>query len=168
MEQYDVLAAMESCLRKTGIYKLDGTTLVDAELAAYGAGFQFILDDYQILAKEIAVQTAESFGLTMREALIEQSFSHLPLEKRREQLLQNLAVGNDDYTVSAMEQQLDSLGITAHITERTADNAITVTVTDISRLAVQSRSVVQALAKIYLPAHLYVTYDFSQVNCNSA
>lgn len=168
MEGYDVLAAMKSCLRKTGIYKLDGTTLVDVELAAYGAGFQLILDAYQILAKEIAVQMAESFGLTMREALIAQSFSHLPLERRRVQLLQNLAVSNDDYTISAMEQQLDSLGITAHITERTADNTITVTVTDISRLAVQSQPAVQTLAEIYLPAHLYVTYDFSQVNCNPA
>lgn len=70
--------------------------------------------------------------------------------------------------ISAMEQQLDSLGITAHITERTADNTITVTVTDISRLAVQSQPAVQTLAEIYLPAHLYVTYDFSQVNCNPA
>lgn len=162
MERYDVLAVMRKRLRETGLYKLDGTTKVDAELKAYTAGFQAVMNAYEKLAGELAVQTAETFGLTLREGLIGLSLSHLPLAQRRAQLLQNLAVSGNDYTVEAIEKALDAAGITARITERPEDNAITVTVTDISRTGAEERSVVETLAALYLPAHLHITYDFSE------
>lgn len=164
MEQYDVLAVMQKRLRETGLYRLDGTTVADAELKAYAAGFQFVMNAYETLAKELAVKTAESFGLTMREGLLGLSFSHLPLAQRRAQLLTNLSVSGGDYTVAALERALDGVGITARITERPDDKAITVTVTDTARTGAASQSAVQALAELYLPAHLHITYDFSQTD----
>lgn len=167
MERYDVLAVMQKRLRETGLYKLDGTTMADAELKAYAAGFQIVMDAYETLAGELMVKTAESFGLTLREGLIGLTLSHLPLEQRRGQLLQNLSVCGNDYTVAAIEKALDGVGITARITERPDDNAITVMVTDLSRTGAESQSAVEALAELYLPAHLHVTYDFSQTYLTS-
>ncbi len=164
MELYDVLAVMQKRLRETGLYRLDGTTVVDAELKAYAAGFQVVMNDYETLAKELAVNTAESFGLAMREGMLGIPLSHLPLGQRRAQLLQNLSVCSNDYTVDAIEKALDGVGITARITERPDDKAITVTVTDAARTGTESQSAVQALAALYLPAHLHVFYDFSQTD----
>ena len=58
MERYDSLANLKDCLAQTGIYTLDGTTLVDVELSAYAAGLELALDAYEELLGELFVETA--------------------------------------------------------------------------------------------------------------
>ncbi len=163
MERYDILKAMRARLRETGVYQADGSTLIDAELAAYAAGFRLVLDAYEQLQREMLVQTASDYGLVLREQLTGYSFSHLETPQRRQMLLGCLSVGPEDHTTAALERALDSVGITATITEHPAERAITVTVTDVSRLRQQTTYAVQSLAAPWMPAHLLVTYDCSAV-----
>jgi hypothetical protein len=89
--------------------------------------------------------------------------SYLSLEERRKMVLHRLSTGENDYTVSALEQSLDSVGITAAITEQPGEKQITVTVTKASRVQPETKAAVRERAALVLPAHLTVTYDFSNV-----
>lgn len=163
MERYDSLANLKDCLAQTGIYTLDGTTLVDVELSAYAAGLELALDAYEELLGELFVETAETYGLSCWENALGCSFSHVSLAKRRKMLLGQLAVSENDYTVSCLEQALDSVGIVATITEQPAEQAITVVVTDAVRVVEKTQAAVRTLAELVLPAHLSVRYDFTSV-----
>ncbi len=163
MESYDVLAVMRSRLAATGLYTADGTTLVDSELSAYAAGFQLVLDDYTELAREAMVQTAETYGITLREAVLGLALPHLTMETRRELLLARLAVGCNDCNVEAVERALQSVGVTAEITEQPEEGAITVTVTGASQVQPRTQAALKERMALFLPAHLLVNYDFSQV-----
>lgn len=163
MEQYDVCAVMRSRLSSTGLYTVDGTTLVDAELAAYAAGFQMVLDAYSELAREAMLQTAEDYGITMREALVGYSLPHLQMATRRQLLLDRLAMSSNAYTVGDLERALRSVGVVAAITERPEERSITVTVTNVSQVQPKTQAAVKARAELFLPAHLRIEYDFSQV-----
>ena len=154
MERYDSLANLKDCLAQTGIYTLDGTTLVDVELSAYAAGLKLVLDAYEELLGELFVETAETYGLSCWENALGCSFSHVSLAKRRKMLLGQLAVSENDYTVSCLEQALDSVGIVA---------TITVVITDAVRVVEKTQAAVRTLAELVLPAHLSVRYDFTSV-----
>ena len=62
-----------------------------------------------------------------------------------------------------LERALDSLGITAKLEEHPEKDSITVVVEDISRLREPTEAAAKALAAQFLPAHLLIEYDFSQV-----
>ncbi|MDD5952707.1 MAG: hypothetical protein PUC32_03515 [Oscillospiraceae bacterium] len=163
MEPYDVLTGMKNRLRETGLYTLDGTTLVDAELAAYAAGFAPLMASYDELCRELMVQTAESYGIDQREMLLGNGFLYLPLETRRQMLLARLAMSGNDYTADALQRALDSVGIVSTITEQPSSDSILVKVTDVSRVSSKTQAAVKALAEQFLPAHLCIAYDFSAV-----
>ena len=163
MERYAILDVMRRRLRETGLYTVDGTTLVDAELQAYAAGFQPVMEAYEALERELSVETAVDYGLTMRESLVGLETAHLPLAERRRMLLERMSIGCNDHTAAALERALDSLGITAKLEEHPEKDSITVVVEDISRLREPTEAAVKALAAQFLPAHLLIEYDFSQV-----
>lgn len=163
MERYDVLDVMGRRLRETGLYTVDGTTLVDAELQAYAAGFQPVMEAYEELERELSIRTATDYGLTLREALVGQWAPHLSVAERRRMLLARLSIGSNDHTVPALERALDSVGIIAQIKENPAEDSITVVVTDVSRLQNPTAEMIQSLAGQFLPAHLLIEYDLSKV-----
>lgn len=167
MEEYRALPVMQSRLRETGLYTVDGNTLVDAELKAYAAGLQIVMDAYERLEKETMVQTAEDYGLVLREALVGQAFPQLELAMRRQMLVQHLAIDPNGYSISALEAALDCIGITAQLQEVVETETLHVIVLDVSRLRDQTEEAVKALAEKFLPAHLLITYDFSQITQTS-
>lgn len=163
LQPYDFLAVMRRRLAETGLYTPDGTTLADCELAAYAVGMTLLLQQMQELERELFLPTAQDWGLTLWEGTIGVCRHHLDAAQRRSLLLAYLAVSPADCTAVALERQLDSLGITAQVTEQMSAGVVTVAVTDVSRLANPSEEAVQALAKRFLPLHLTINWDFSAV-----
>lgn len=163
MEQYDVLAVMKKRLSETGLYTVDGSTLVDGELAAYAAGFSPLFAAYGEVAKEAMLLTAEDWGFACWEGLLGSALRHLTVEDRRQMLLARLAMTERDGTVAGLTAGLLAFGVGATITEDPDNDAITVTVTDVSKVQPKTQAAVKERAAQVLPAHLAVTYDFSQV-----
>ena len=163
MENYDPLAAMRRRLRETGVYKADGTTLVDAELAAYQAGLQPVLEAYETLWRELFVRTAETYGLENKEHLVECSKGNISLARRRAMLLHHLSVGESDFTVEALESALACVGITATIEEVPEEGKLSVVVTDLSEMAEPTEENAAAMAERFLPVHLTAEFDFSEI-----
>ena len=163
MEHYRPLDVMRRRLRETGVYKADGTTLVDAELAAYQAGLQPVLEAYETLWRELFVSTAESFGIENKEHLVGCAKGDVSLARRREMLLHHLSVGESDFTVRSLESALACVGITATIAEVPQEGKLRVVVTDLSGMAEPTQENARALAERFLPVHLAVEYDFSAV-----
>ena len=156
MENYDPLAAMRRRLRETGVYKADGTTLVDAELAAYQAGLQPVLEAYETLWRELFVRTAETYGLENKEHLVECSKGNISLARRRAMLLHHLSVGE-------LESALACVGITATIEEVPEEGKLSVVVTDLSEMAEPTEENAAAMAERFLPVHLTAEFDFSEI-----
>lgn len=158
---YPILQSLQKRLQETGVYRADGTTLVDCELSSYAAAFQPVLNQYDELLRELALETAESYGLTMREQLVGRSFAHLPLEVRRESIRACLSVRPGDCTKESLERLLSSVGIVCTITEEPETASLLVTVTDVSNLLNPTQTSVQEIVLQYLPAHRLIRWDFS-------
>lgn len=91
-------------LRPLRLYRLDSSTLVDAELAAYAAGIGFWEDTLDTLERELFVTTALDYGLSLREQLFGGSNPSLPLSDRREMLLYRGGITAADCTREGIER----------------------------------------------------------------
>lgn len=105
-------------LRPLHLYALSGNTLVDAELAAYDAGFALVEDALNTLVRETLIQTATGYGLSLREQImglwLRRANSN---EKRRELLLYRLSVAPNDYNLVGMHSSMRAAGLNAKIVE---------------------------------------------------
>ena len=91
---------MASALRSTGLYTLNGKTLVDQELLAYCAALDTLYERLEVCKQDSFIGTASETGLLRWEALFGLK-AHGSLEERREVLLQCGAVQNTSNTRSA-------------------------------------------------------------------
>ena len=164
MESYDMIASMRRRLTETGVYRADGTTAVDAELAAYQAGLQPLTERYEALWQELFVQTAENWGLEKKEHLVGCAAGVVSAEQRRAMLLHHLSVGESAFSKQALEDALACVGISAAITELPSEGKLRIIVTDLSGMAEPDEETAVALAERFLPVHLTAEFDFSAVS----
>ena len=113
----DILASMKQKLQSTGLYRLDGSTLVDAELQAYAAAMQALADEIWKLEQEGFVQTAGGDGLELWERACGNVRDTLSTADRREMLCSRLRVTPNDYTAGKLQDALLAAGILAHVAE---------------------------------------------------
>ena len=156
----DILASMKQKLQSTGLYRLDGSTLVDAELQAYAAAMQALADEIWKLEQEGFVQTAGGDGLELWERACGNVRDTLSTADRREMLCSRLRVTPNDYTAGKLQDALLAAGILAHVAE--IENH-TVYINVLGTAEIQSEmspEEIQALAAEFLPAHLEWSFDF--------
>lgn len=157
---------LRAALRPLGLYRLDGTTLVDAELCAYGAGFAFLEQALDVLWRESFLQTAEDYGLSMREEAMRLLLRpDGGVDKRRALLLYRLAVAPSDYNVRGMVGSIRAAGLNAVIVEdfvgkrlRIIENGFIGTYQDIDSVKDDVRRM--------LPAHLEADFDIGSMTWN--
>lgn len=117
---------MARILRQSGVYKLTGESLVDWELAAYGAGFQVLAEQAAALEQEMLVATAPAERLSQWEKLCLPQALSASLEDRRAVVGQCLARRSGPITLGDLPGLLLAAGIKGTAAE--GPEGLTVTV----------------------------------------
>ena len=155
---------MASALRSTGLYTLNGKTLVDQELLAYCAALDTLYERLEVCKQDSFIGTASETGLLRWEALFGLK-AHGSLEERREVLLQCSAVQNTSNTRSAFLELFQSIGVEATILEDPVGQELCFSCTGLNDPEERAEAV--AYIQRFLPAHLKVLLDFRELSWNT-
>lgn len=150
---------MQQALRPLNLYRLDGSTMVDAELAAYAVGLDLLEELLDAIYREAFVITAQEEGLRWRESLLAGDREGLSLEIRRELLLRREAITVNSKTREEIEAALYSCGLRCAL-EELPDGAVKVRCLE-ALLPFADRQEMEAAAMEVLPAHAQISFDFS-------
>lgn len=162
----DAIHRLRARLRPLGLYRLDGSTLVDAELSAYAAGLSLLDEELARLEREAFVPTAREEGLTLRERLFGGGKPSLPLEARREMLLYRGGVTASDSTRERIERAVAAAGVRCSIGENRADGILYLNCMELLN-AFTGKQSAQRAAQEFLPAHLETVFDFRDLSWDS-
>ena len=146
---------MGELLRRTGLYRMDGTTQVDRELDAYMAGLEILYDAVDERVKDAFLQTAGEQGLSYAESAYAMNGDGLSLEERRKRLLLRRAVRSESR--EDMLRLLESQGIYAGISDNFAEQSICV----MPRPGTAKDQIrwLRSVFSCFLPVHLELVVD---------
>lgn len=161
----NALASLTDKLKSTGLYKLGGNILVDAELAAYAAGLNILYDALEELEREMFIQTAFDYGLTLREQAFGPKRTDLPVGDRRSMLLCRGSVTVNDYTRESIERAMLASGIRTSVSEKIAEKKLYVNFIE-SLIDSRPQTEIIAATNEFLPAHLVCEFDFGSLSWN--
>lgn len=156
------LDSMLDKLKPIGVYSLSGSTLIDAELAAYAVGLDLIYHGVEELESEVFVQTAADYGLALREQAFGPKKDELPIEDRRRMLLYRGAVTVNDFTRESMERAMIAVGFKTSMNEKIAEKKLYINYIE-TLGGNQTQAGIIAAANEFLPAHLICEFDFSSL-----
>lgn len=153
-------------LRPLCLYRLNCGSFIDAELAAYNAGFALIENKLDTLWEESFIQTSKSYGLILREQMMQLWLRPLSnIAKRRELLIYRLAVAPNDYNLKGMLNSVRAAGLNAKIEEDIANERIRIIedgyISDFSNMDEVIEDVRQML-----PAHLDADFEIGNFTWN--
>lgn len=156
----NTLESMKNQLAPTGLYRLDGTTTVDFELAAYAEGLEPVRGALLTLQTESYAATASGYGLREKE----RAFSLMPSgdpAARREALLRLCAVRPGTCTKEGLESALSAFGLSVNLEEDPANSKI---IAHFLSMPACGEAEAQKKLEIFCPAHLAVESDFTGVS----
>ena len=153
-------------LRPLRLYRLDGSTMVDAELAAYAAGIGLLEDTLDTLERELFVSTALDYGLSLREQLFGGNNPWLPLSDRREMLLYRGGITAADCTREGIERAVAAAGVRCSIQENRPDGILYINYMELLN-SFAGQEAVKRAAQEFLPAHLEALFDFRDLSWNT-
>lgn len=133
-----------------------------SEVYSYDAALTNIYDEADTLLREVIVTTAEDYGLDMREKIWGLPRIDLTIEERRNAIAKRLCIGYNDFTLSAMYDFLESLGITAEITEVPEKYRMYIYVTNGANFTVAMRKYLNSQILGFFPTHNEVYVDYRQ------
>lgn len=155
--------ALYEALAPLKLYALEQDSLVDKELAAYGAGFSLVEELLADIEAQAFIHTTTGESLARHEqlvGLVPQPGSDL--ETRRSLVLYRLGVAPHDYTLSGLTSSIRAAGMEALITELPESESLRVrcerlidTTMDLERLLDSVESM--------LPAHLEILFDIGEM-----
>lgn len=102
---------LEQLLRPMGVYDLSEGTFNFGELQGQGAGLDGCSDRLDTVAREMNLCTAEDAGLRAIEGLLTYLPAAEDLESRRAALAALLRIGDESFTLSAINDSLVGCGI---------------------------------------------------------
>lgn len=148
-----------SKLKPLGLYNLNQGTLIYAELASYAVALDVIYDKLEEIEKEMFVDTAESYGLTLREKAFGYKRSNVSMAVRREMLNYRSSITSNNFNKEKIKDALVASGIDGYIIEVPSEylmhiNCLNVIDTEVSNEEAESR------AKKFMPAHVETIFDF--------
>lgn len=160
------LNSLKQTLRPLGLYNLDDTTLINAELSAYA----LVLDEVEALLAELEqerfVVTAEDYGLAMRERILGAEQKDKTVEARRNLLLLRQSITSNDFNKTSLEKVLKNSGIIGYIIESPMNNLIYINCLDLED-SIADKEALKAVVAEFLPAHLECIFDFRNLQWNS-
>jgi hypothetical protein len=133
MESYE---RMTSLLKAMKLYRLDGKGLIEAELYAYGKILSALENQIRALGKDCFLDELESQGSSQWERLFGFPQTPFPMseeerEKRKDKIgrmKKRLELSGEDFHLEGIKRYLESIGISASITENDRDGSLTVTI----------------------------------------
>ena len=153
------IASCYALLRPLRLYSLSGETLVDAELMAYDAGFSIIESRLTTLYNEAFIQTAEGYGLSRREQMLQLwQRPQSNITKRRELLIYRIAVAPNDYTLEGIISSVKAAGLNAHVLEDIPNGRIKI-IEDGFISDFENIDAVKDEVRYMLPAHLDADFE---------
>lgn len=155
----NTLDSMKSKLKPLFIYNLNDTSLVSMELEAYAEGLDSLYDALEEIENECFISTAKDYGLDFREKMYSSVRSNLTFEKRREMLLYRYSITSNDFNKESIEKALVVAGIRGYIIEVPSENKIYINCLELFD-TMATKSMAQAAAEKFLPAHLSYDFDF--------
>ena len=154
------LVGMVRLMQPLRLYSLRENSLVYWELLSYAKGFGLLYGRLGELYREAFLQTAEGFGITEREKLMNfPANSKLPLETRRELLRYTLSMAPRDYNLEGIENGLHSIGLDAKIQENREEEKLSITSEGFLGNFISYDRLKRDALRI-LPAHLEVDFEF--------
>lgn len=159
------LESMKKELRATGLYALSGATLVDAELASYAAGLQPVSDAIEELQRDLFVQTASGYGLSLRERLFLLG-AEGDEAQRRAAVTALGAVTPRGFLRESIQKTLCGAGVLCEICEKPEEQTVYLNMgTQADTTQEQTQKI--ETAKRFLPAHLGAELDFRSISWNN-
>ena len=121
---------MSDILSSTGLYDVSQGNIVYAELQAYAEGLDMAFDELEEMLRECFAETAESYGLTLRENWLKRYNPDRTIETRRNAIMSALSVSQTDYTYSGMRKIRDSFNLHGDFHAYTSPLKVTFECTD--------------------------------------
>lgn len=121
---------MSEILSATGLYDISQGNFVYAELKAYAEGLDMVFDELNEMLRECFAETAESYGLTLREKWIKRFNHDMTLAGRRNAIIKALSVNQGDYTYEGMNKIRDSFNLHGNFHSFTSPLKVTFECTD--------------------------------------
>lgn len=159
------MRAMDSMRQKLlplRLYRMDGGSLVEAELSAAAAGLDLIYERLEQLMREAFVPTAQDLGLSVRERIFGSERGELSAAVRREMLLYRGAVTVNDNNRESIERALLSCGLRAQLFENPRAQRLDVVCHEILDQTMTQYRLMQTALR-FLPAHLEIVFDFGKI-----
>lgn len=163
--QSSVADRLKNQLRAICIYKLSGTTIIDAELEGYAEGLAMVEEAISELKQEAFIATASDYGLSLRECIFGATKDNLEIPNRRSMLLYRGAITANDNTRTSLERALIACGINASLIENFDGESIYINCLSLLD-GFSSQEDVESAAETFLPAHLRIEFDSRVLNWN--
>ena len=112
-------------IEETGMYEVTQGGELYAELMAYAEGLDMFFGEAEELLRECFVSTAESYGITLREALFHRVRFNSTLQEKRDRLTAALSVCQKDNTTQGMQKICDAFGVDGTFTFDISEMKIT-------------------------------------------
>lgn len=141
------------------LYRLDGNSLIDAELKAYGMLLDDIYNKMEQLFESSFIDQLSGIGLKNYVKLfgVSEALSNATIQ---DLVLKRFAITNNDFTKVGILHCIEAGGFTATITETPASKAVTVKVTK-DKNFYTTRAEQEAYIKSCMPCHVKPTIVWS-------
>lgn len=148
---------LEQLLQPLGVYDLREGRFNHAELQGQGAGLDGCGERLEEIAREMNLCTAEDAGLAALEALLTYLPAAEDLESRRAALAALLRIGDESFTLTAINDSLVGCGVPVMAVETGTPNEVVIRFPGTAGEPV-SYSQVQKIVEDILPCHVGITY----------
>lgn len=159
----DTLAQLKGMLLPLGIYNTDSSTTLNAELCAYACGINLVKAQTQKLLEEGFVQTAQDFGLDLREDMLAISPKQT-LELRREEIVQKLSTVRGQWSLPKFKSKIEQTGFDGDILESFEEQRLTIGFASPQLATLENLSTVFKTIRPIMPAHLEVRSNITPIS----
>lgn len=157
----DTFEQMKNMLLPLGIYTVENGSAVYSELCAYAVGINLVKAQIESLKKEGFVQTAETFGLSLRENMLE--ITPLSTTQQRRQAIKHcLSLVRGQWIKSETDSVVQGFTFGVSIVETFASSRLTLTFADSANATRENLSTVLKATRKTLPAQLEVFSNIAQ------
>ncbi len=141
---------MKKHLEDTGLYDIEPSGIVYAELKAYAEGLDIFFDEADELIRECFIPTAESFGLELREALLQRVSLLNTLEGRRNALIKAFSISSEDFTSEGMTKVAESFNASGYFSYDMTQHKVTFNC--LNSISSSDKQLMKAQMERYIPA----------------
>lgn len=150
---------LKNLLRPLGVYDLTPGTLSASELEALGQGLDKASEAMDYAEREGSLPTATGLGLDRWESLFASAPVHYSTDLRRQAIAALLRIGNDSFTLAAINDTISGCGIRALAQEKDRFGYIRVIFPEVAGIPEDFERIRTIILDI-IPCHLEVEFYF--------